>query len=125
VGGVAGSARLSPQSLGRLNAMKHSTSILLLALLALPAFIDARMIFEAIKVYTSEGVDRIQSDVRLAYNIQYQSIGAGILSLLGLHFCSVLGIKARHPLHIGFVVTTLLTLVILFISRFIAAKYVI
>jgi hypothetical protein len=106
--------------------MKQSTLILLLALLALPALVDAHMIFEAVRVYTGQTTfERAQSDMRLAYNIQYQSIGAGILSLLGLHFCSVLGFRVRHPLHIGFIVTTLLTVVILFVYRLIAAKYAI
>jgi hypothetical protein len=105
--------------------MKRSTLILLLTLLALPALIDAYMIFEAIKVYTGQSIlGRAQSDVRLAYNVQFQTIGAAVLSLLGLHFCSILGVRARHPLHIGFVVTTLLTIVILFVSRFVVAKYV-
>lgn len=100
--------------------------IFLLILLAVPALIDAYMIFQAIKVYTGQTMlERAQSDIRLAYNIQFQSIGAAVLSLLGLHFCSVWGVKARHPLHIGLVVTTLLTVALLFISRFIAAKYTI
>jgi hypothetical protein len=106
--------------------MTRSIFILLLVLLAVPALIDAYMVFQVIKVYAGQNTfDRAQSDMRLAYNVQFQSIGAAAISLLGLHFCSVLGVKARHPLHIGFVVTTLLTIAILFVSRFVAAKYVI
>ncbi len=106
--------------------MKRSTLILLLVLLAVPALLDAHMVFEAIRVYTGPTTfERAHNDVRLAYNVQFQSIGAVALSLLGLHFCSVLGARARHPLHVGFVVTTVLTVAILFVSRFVAAKYVI
>jgi hypothetical protein len=104
--------------------MKHSTLILLLTLLALPVLLDGCMVFEAVRVYSGDTLARAQSDMRLAYNVQFQSIGAAVLSLLGLHFCSILGVKARHPLHIGFIVTTLLTVVLLFVTRFIAAKYI-
>jgi hypothetical protein len=104
--------------------MKRSTLILLLALLSLPVLIDAHMVFECVRVYTGQLPERIQNDVRLAYNVQFQSIGAAVLSLLGLHLCATFGVRARHPLHIGFVVTTLLTIVILFVSRIVAAKYV-
>ena len=103
--------------------MKQPTLILLMALLAVPIFIDAYMILEAVRVYSGDTLARVQSDVRLAYNVQFQSIGASVLSLLGLHFCSILAVKTRHPLHVGFIVTTLLTVVILFVARFIAAKY--
>ena len=112
--------------LGDLRFMTRTTRILLVALLAVAALLDAYLIFEAVRVYTGQTtLGRAQSDVRLAYNVQFQSIGAAVLSLLGLHFCSVFGVRVRHPLHIGFAVTTLLTIVILFASRFIAAKYVI
>jgi len=106
--------------------MTRSTLILLLVLLAVPALLDSRMIFEAVRVYTGPTTfERAHNDMRLAYDVQFQSIGAVALSLLGLHFCSVLDVRARHPLHIGFVVTTLLTVAILFVSRVVAAKYVI
>jgi len=105
--------------------MKRSTLVLLLSLLAIPAIIDAHMIFEAMKVYTGQPIERIQSDLRLAYNSQVQSIGASVISILGLHLCLIFGVKARHPLHIGFVTTTLLTVVILFACRFISSKYAI
>jgi len=109
-----------------MQVMTRSTLILLFVLLAAPALLDAHMIFEAIRVYTSPTTfERAHNDMRLAYNVQFQSIGAVALSLLGLHFCSVLGVRGRHPLHVGFIVTTVLTVAILFISRMVAAKYVI
>ena len=58
--------------------MPRSTLILLLALIAVPALLDAHMICEAVRVYMGQtNVERAQSDMRLAYNVQFQSIGAG------------------------------------------------
>jgi hypothetical protein len=85
--------------------MKPKPLILLSAFLLLPTFADALLIFIAIAAYPPQGVGHAQNEYQVYEFLQFYGVGASILSLLGLHFCSRAGFVGRHPLHIGFIVT--------------------
>jgi len=84
---VGGVAQLF--SLGDLRIMKHTTWILLLAMIALPVYSDSHLIYEAITILRSQGAARAQGDFSFYMSLPIYGAGAGVLSLLGLHFCSL------------------------------------
>jgi hypothetical protein len=92
--------------------------ILLLALIALPVYSDSHLIYDAITILRSQGAARAQGDFSFYMRLPIYGSGAAVLSLLGLHFCSILGVRGRHPLHIAFVVTILLPFITFFIFQF-------
>jgi hypothetical protein len=105
-------------SLGDLRIMKRTTWVLLLALIALPVYSDSHLIYDAITILRSQGAARAQGDFGFYMRLPIYGTSAAVLSLLGLHFCSLLGVRGRHPLHIAFVVTTLVTFVVFFVFQF-------
>jgi len=105
-------------SLGDLRIMKRTTWILLLAVIALPVYSDSHLIYDAITILSSKGAARAQGDFSFYMSLPIWGSGAAVLSLLGLHFCSVLGVKIRHPMHIAFIVTTLLPFATFFVFQF-------
>ena len=105
-------------SLGDLRIMKRTTWILLLAVIALPVYSDSHLIYDAITILRSQGAARAQGDFSFYMRLPIYGAGAAVLSLLGLHFCSMLGVRGRHPLHIAFVVTTILPYITFFVFQF-------
>lgn len=98
--------------------MKRSTLIFLLALIALPVYSDAQLIYDAVTILKSQGAARAQSDFSFYMRLPIYGTSAAVLSLLGLHFCSRLGVKDWHPIHVAFVITTLLPYVAFFAFQF-------
>jgi hypothetical protein len=105
-------ARGSPLALDDGRTMRRITLILLLALLALPVYLETLLILNAATALARQGAARAQSDMEVHFLVEFYGTGAAVLSLLGLHFCSRAGLAGRHPLHVGFVATTLLPFVI-------------
>ncbi|HVU27731.1 MAG TPA: hypothetical protein VHG71_08360 [Verrucomicrobiae bacterium] len=98
--------------------MKRVPLILLSLFLILPVLLNGHLIYDAVNILKSQGAARAQGDFSFYYIVPFYGGGAAILSLLGLHFCSVAGVKGRHLLHMGFVITTLLPFAIFFIFQF-------
>ncbi len=103
---------------GSLKLTRHMPFILLALLLVLPVLLDGYLICDAITILQSQGAARAQGDFSFYYRLPYYGGGAAILSLLGLHFCSVMNFKVRHPLHVGFVITALVPFAAYFIFQF-------
>ena len=98
--------------------MKRIALVLLLVLLAIPVFLEARLIHDAITTLSLQGAARAQGDMEVYFLVEFYGFGAAVLSLLGLHFCSRASISGWHPMHVSFVITTILPFVIYIVFRF-------
>lgn len=76
--------------------MKPVPLILLALFLVLAALLDGYLISDAVSILKSQGAARAQGDFSFYYRLPFYGGGAAVLSLLGLHFCSVAQPFARY-----------------------------